>query len=100
MKAKGGGEPTLQTEHFLKPYVLFYFFAAIVIWLGILSLRGGFRFASYVKAELAKPLAYYTPFATVIVPCRGNETGLDPNPHNEPKSIAPNQCPGRLCGFR
>ena len=58
---------------------VFYFFAAIVIWLGILSLRGGFWFASYVKAELAKPLANYTPFATVIVPCRGNEAGLDAN---------------------
>ncbi len=58
---------------------VFYFFVAIVIWLGILSLRGGFRFASYVKAELAKPLTNYTPFATVIVPCRGNEPGLDAN---------------------
>lgn len=58
---------------------VFYFFAALVIWLGILSLRGGFRFAAYVKAELAKPLANYTPFATVIVPCRGNEAGLDAN---------------------
>ncbi len=58
---------------------VFYFFAAIVIWLGILSLRGGFWFASYVKAQLAKPLANYTPFATVIVPCRGDEAGLDAN---------------------
>jgi ceramide glucosyltransferase len=58
---------------------VFYFFAAIVIWLGILSLRGGFRFAGYVKAELAKPLVSYTPFVTVIVPCRGNEAGLDAN---------------------
>jgi len=58
---------------------VFYFFAAIVIWLGILSLRGGFQFARYVKAELAKPLANYTPFATVIVPCRGNEAGLEAN---------------------
>src|SRR5688500_2795187 len=58
---------------------VFYFFAAIVIWLGILSLRGGFQFARYVKAELAKPLANYTPFATVIIPCRGNEAGLEAN---------------------
>ena len=58
---------------------VFYFFAAIVIWVGILSLRGGFQFASYVKAELVKPLANYSPFASVIVPCRGNEPGLDPN---------------------
>lgn len=58
---------------------VFYFFSAIVIWLGIISLRGGLRFASYVKAELVKPLANYSPFASVIVPCRGNEPGLDQN---------------------
>jgi ceramide glucosyltransferase len=58
---------------------VFYFFAAIVIWLGLLSLRGGFRFAAYVKSELARPLANYTPFASVIVPCRGIEEGLAAN---------------------
>ena len=58
---------------------IFYFFAAIIIWLGILSLRGGFQFASYVKSQLETPLANYTPFVTVIVPCRGNETGLAAN---------------------
>jgi ceramide glucosyltransferase len=58
---------------------LFYFFAAIVIWLGLLSLRGGFRFAAYVKTELARPLANYSPFASVIVPCRGIEEGLAAN---------------------
>lgn len=58
---------------------VFYFFSAIVIWLGIISLRGGLRFASYIKAELVKPLANYSPFASVIVPCRGNEPGLDQN---------------------
>ena len=58
---------------------VFYFFAAIVIWLGILSLRSGFRFAAYVRSELARPLSDYTPFATVIVPCRGNETALTVN---------------------
>ena len=41
--------------------LVFYFFAAIVIWLGILSLRGGIRFAAYVRSETAKPLADFTP---------------------------------------
>lgn len=58
---------------------LFYFFAAIVIWLGLLSLRGGFRFAKYVRAELARPLADYAPFASIIVPCRGLDQGLGEN---------------------
>ena len=58
---------------------VFYFFAAIVIWLGILSLRGGFRFATYVKSQLTQPPRDYSPFASVIVPCRGLEPGLTEN---------------------
>jgi ceramide glucosyltransferase len=58
---------------------VYYFFAAIVIWLGILSLRGGLRFAAYVRSQLAQPPADYSPFATVIVPCRGREDGLEEN---------------------
>jgi ceramide glucosyltransferase len=58
---------------------VFYFFAAIVIWLGILSLRGGLSFASYVRRETARPLADFTPFVSVIAPCRGLEDGLREN---------------------
>jgi ceramide glucosyltransferase len=58
---------------------LFYFFAAIVIWLGIISLRGGFRYSSYVKSQLAKNFPEFTPFASVIVPCRGLEENLADN---------------------
>ena len=58
---------------------LYYLFAAIIIWLGIISLRGGFRFASYVNSQLAQPFADFSPFATVIVPCRGRESGLAEN---------------------
>jgi|SRR5882672_1014518 len=59
--------------------LLFYFFAAIVIWLGVLSLRGGLSFANYVRREAAHPLPDFTPFASVIVPCRGLEDGLREN---------------------
>jgi cellulose synthase/poly-beta-1,6-N-acetylglucosamine synthase-like glycosyltransferase len=58
---------------------VFYFFAAIVIWLGILSLRSGFHFAAYVRRETAHPLPDFTPFVSVIVPCRGLEDGLREN---------------------
>lgn len=57
----------------------FYFFAAIVIWLGILSLRGGIRFASYVQSEASKPLADFTPRVSVFAPCRGLDSGLKQN---------------------
>lgn len=59
--------------------LIFYFFAAIVIWLGVLSLHGGFRFAAYVRRETARPLPDFTPFASVIAPCRGLEDGLREN---------------------
>src|ERR1700682_5694235 len=57
----------------------FYFLAAIVIWLGILSLRGGLRFAAYVRSEAAKSLADFTPYVSVFAPCRGLEDGLEEN---------------------
>jgi cellulose synthase/poly-beta-1,6-N-acetylglucosamine synthase-like glycosyltransferase len=59
--------------------LVFYFFAAIVILLGVLSLRGGFGFATYVRRETALPLPDFTPFASVIAPCRGLEDGLRDN---------------------
>ncbi|HEV2826910.1 MAG TPA: glycosyltransferase family 2 protein [Pyrinomonadaceae bacterium] len=59
--------------------LIFYFFAAVVIWLGILSLRSGLGFARYVRQETARPLPDFTPFASVIAPCRGPETGLREN---------------------
>src|SRR6185436_13182192 len=59
--------------------LVFYFFAAIVVWLGILSLRGGFSFAAYVRREIARPLPDLAPFVSVIAPCRGLENGLREN---------------------
>jgi len=58
---------------------VFYFFAVIVIWLGILSLRNGLGFAAYVRREIAYPLPDFSPFVSVIAPCRGLEDGLREN---------------------
>jgi len=58
---------------------LFYFFAAISIWLGLVSLRGGVRFVRYLQAEAVKPYPEFTPFATIFVPCRGLDVGLKEN---------------------
>jgi ceramide glucosyltransferase len=59
--------------------LVFYFFAAIAIWLGLLSLRGGLRFVRYIQRELAKEIPEFTPFVTVFVPCRGVDEGLKEN---------------------
>jgi glycosyltransferase involved in cell wall biosynthesis len=58
---------------------LFYFFAALAIWLGVLSLRGGFRYRAYVRREIAKPLADFKPFVSIIAPGRGVDEGLAEN---------------------
>lgn len=58
---------------------VFYFFAAISIWLGLVSLRGGVRFVRYLQTELAKKYPVFTPFVTVFVPCRGVDDGLKEN---------------------
>lgn len=59
--------------------LVFYFFAAIVIWLGILSVRSGRRFVEYVRLEIAQPLPNFTPFVSVIAPTRGLDHGLHEN---------------------
>ncbi len=59
--------------------LVFYFFAAISIWLGLVSLRGGLRFVRYLHAELAQAYPEFTPLVTVFVPCRGVDAGLKEN---------------------
>lgn len=58
---------------------IFYFFAAISIFLGLLSLRGGVRFVRYLQKETAKEMPEFAPFATVFVPCRGVDDALKEN---------------------
>ncbi len=57
----------------------YYLLAAIVIWLGLRSLRGGLRFARYLEAELTQEYPEFTPFVTVFVPCRGVDEGMREN---------------------
>jgi ceramide glucosyltransferase len=59
--------------------LFFYFFAAIVIWLGILSVRGGKRFSKHIRLDTARPLPDYTPFVSIIAPTRGLDQGLRQN---------------------
>ncbi len=59
--------------------LVFYFFAAISIWLGMVSLRSGLRFIRYIQTELAEAPAGFTPFVTVFMPMRGVDDGLREN---------------------
>jgi ceramide glucosyltransferase len=58
---------------------LYYLFAAIVIWIGLQSLFSGFRYAAYVRRECGRPRHDFTPYASIIAPCRGLDRGLKEN---------------------
>lgn len=58
---------------------VFYLFAALLIWQGLVSLRGGVAFLAYVRREWSGARNVYTPFASVIAPCRGLDQGLSRN---------------------
>jgi len=58
---------------------VFYFFAAVLIFLGYKSLRGGIGYLQFFRQELAKPESNFAPFASIIVPCRGLDQELREN---------------------
>ncbi len=58
---------------------IFYILAAALIYLSYKSFRGGIDYLNYFKKELTKPRSMYTPFATVIAPCKGLDEGLSEN---------------------
>ncbi len=58
---------------------VFYFFAAVLVFLGYKSLRGGFNYLNFFRRELARPPSDYTPFCSVIAPCRGLDEDLREN---------------------
>jgi len=58
---------------------VFYIFAVVLIWFSFRSFRGGINFLAYVRSELSKASSSFTPFASVIVPCKGLDEGIDEN---------------------
>jgi ceramide glucosyltransferase len=58
---------------------IFYFFAAVLVFLSYKSLRGGIEYFNFFKKESAKPKSDFTPFVSVIAPCRGLDEGLEGN---------------------
>ncbi|HVG39250.1 MAG TPA: glycosyltransferase [Pyrinomonadaceae bacterium] len=58
---------------------VYYFFAAFIVWQGIVSLQGGVRYLRFFREALATPESKYTPFVTVLAPCKGLDQGLREN---------------------
>lgn len=57
----------------------FYILAAVLVWFSYRSFRGGMEYLKYFQRELAKSLSDWTPFATIIAPCKGLDDGLERN---------------------
>src|SRR5262245_49389483 len=58
---------------------VFYLFAAVLVFLSWKSFRGGLEYLHFFKRELAAPPADFTPFVSVIAPCRGLDEDLEEN---------------------
>ncbi len=58
---------------------VFNVFAALLVWLSLKSFRSGLAYLKFFEDELAKPPSEFTPFVSVIVPCRGLDDGLEQN---------------------
>lgn len=58
---------------------IFYFFAVILLFLSYKSFRGGIDYLNYFRRELSKPKSDFTPFVSVIAPCRGIDQELEEN---------------------
>lgn len=58
---------------------VYYIFAAILILLSYKSFVGGIRYLQFFRKELARPQSEYTPFVTIIAPCRGVDDGMREN---------------------
>ena len=59
--------------------ILFYILAALLIYLSYKSFRGGIDYLNYFKQELVKPPSNYTPFVTVLAPCKGVDQNMQAN---------------------
>ncbi len=64
--------------------LLYYIFATLIVWQGIISLLGGFRYLAFMQREMkidgsTSDSSLYAPFVSVIAPCRGLDEGLREN---------------------
>ena len=59
--------------------IVFLIFGAILVWFSLKSFIGGIHYLNFFKTELARSLPEWTPFSTVICPCRGVDAGMAEN---------------------
>jgi cellulose synthase/poly-beta-1,6-N-acetylglucosamine synthase-like glycosyltransferase len=59
--------------------IVYYLFAILLIYFSYKSFRGGFEYLNFFRQELAKPRSEYTPFCSIIAPCKGLDHDLEIN---------------------
>ena len=59
--------------------LLYYFFAILLVYLSYKSFRGGIKYLNFFKQELAKSISTFTPFCSIIAPCKGLDEDLEKN---------------------
>lgn len=59
--------------------IIFYVFAAVLVFFSYKSFRGGLEYLRYVKNELAKNESGFAPYAIIFAPCRGRDEDLKAN---------------------
>lgn len=59
--------------------IVFYIFALLLIFFSFRSFLGGVSYLAYFRSQLVKPLTGFTPFVSVIAPCKGLDEGLGEN---------------------
>ncbi|CAN5450890.1 glycosyltransferase family 2 protein [soil metagenome] len=59
--------------------IIFYIFAAVLVFLSYKSLRGGINYLNFFKSEIAKTKSDFTAFVSIIAPCRGVDEDLEEN---------------------
>ena len=59
--------------------ILYYLFSSILIFLSYKSFRGGINYLNFFKRALAKSTSNFTPFCSIIAPCKGLDEDLEKN---------------------
>jgi ceramide glucosyltransferase len=63
----------------IKMIFVFYIFAGLLVYFSYKSWRGGIDYLNFFRRELARPAADFTPFVSIIAPCRGLDEDLETN---------------------
>jgi len=58
---------------------VFIILASVLIYFSVKSLHGGFEYLQFFRRALADRSDQFTPFASVIAPCRGIDQGMSDN---------------------